>query len=109
MILIRFIAKLKARQARGGAWVQLILNIGIITANIALFKDWFESFGISLRTMLIAGAGGYILGTMFVGYLDERYGVWKYENEYNSRLNPVTMEMLSTLKDITGNEREKRE
>jgi len=89
MDITRFVARFKARQARGGAWVQLLLNIGIITANIKLFESWFESFGISLSTMLAIGVFGYLFGTITIGFLDERYGVWQHENAYNSNLNPV--------------------
>lgn len=100
MKAIRFIARFKARQTRGSAWVQLILNMGIITANIKLFQSWFESFGISLEVMLAFGVLGYLFGTIAIGFLDEQYGVWQHENEYNSNLNPVLRKIQKNQDEI---------
>jgi len=101
-MIIKTIARFKARQTRGGSWVQLFLNMGIITANVALFSDFFESFGIPLSVMLIIGVFGYLFGTVCIGYLDERYGVWQYENEYNSNLNPFMVNIDRKLKEMCG-------
>jgi len=100
MDIPRTFARFKARQSRGGSWVQLFLNIGIITANIALFKHWFESFGISLTTMLAIGAVGYVIITITIGYIDERHGVWQHENEYNSNLNPIMRKIQNSQFEI---------
>jgi hypothetical protein len=97
-----FLARFKARQARGGSWVQFFLNMGIITANIGLFRDYFESYGISLRVMLIIGAFGYLFGTIALGWIDEKYGVWQHENAYNSNLNPVMRKVQENQDKMIG-------
>ena len=100
MALIHFAAKIKARQARGGSWVQFFLNIGIITANVALFQDVYAAYGISLSTMLIVSVVGYLVGTVVIGYFDERYGVWQHENKYNSNLNPAWVGVQSKVEEM---------
>lgn len=100
MDIPRMFARFKARQSRGGSWVQLFLNIGIITANIALFQDWFNQFGISLGEMLVVGAVGYVLLTIAIGFVDEQHGIWQHENEYNSSLNPFMREILDGQREI---------
>jgi hypothetical protein len=81
-------ARIKARQWRGALWVQFIMNIGIITANVALFYDWIEQFGISLRMALFVAVVAYLIGTVVIGYIDEVHGVWQQEQEYIASLNP---------------------
>jgi hypothetical protein len=98
--MIHSLARLKARQTRGGAWVQLFLNIGIITANVKLFESWYTTYGISIQSMLIACTFGYVAGTILIGYIDEKYGIWTSENEYNSQLNPITMGIQNSLSHI---------
>ena len=93
------LARFKARQARGGSWVQLVLNIGIITANIKLFQSWFESWGISLTTALIIAVFGYVFGTICIGSLDERF-LWQEEMEYNSTINPFMRGIKEQLTEL---------
>ena len=100
MKLVKFLAAFKARQTRGGSWIQLILNIGIITANIKLFQESFESFGIPLTTMLVVGIFGYLFGTITLGYIDEKYGIWQHELEYNSNLNPFLRGIQKQLAEL---------
>jgi predicted membrane channel-forming protein YqfA (hemolysin III family) len=100
MSWIARVARFKARQSRGGAWIQMILNIGIITANIALFKNWFESFGVSLGTMLVIGVVAYLLGTVLIGFFDEHYGIWQHENDFNTNLNPFMINLDKKIEEI---------
>jgi len=100
MRVIKTIARFKARQSRGSAWVSLILNMGIITANIALFKDFFEGFGLTLIQMILIGVFSYLFGTIVIGYLDEQYGVWKQENEFNTSLNPFMVNINEKLDEM---------
>lgn len=98
--IITFLARMKARQTRGGSWIQFILNMGIITANIALFSDWLDSVGISTKTALIIAPVGYVVATVVIGYIDEFYGIWQDENEYNSNLNPFLTKLKKQVEDL---------
>ena len=100
MKLVKFLAAFKARQTRGGSWVQLALNLGIITANIKLFQSSFESFGISITTMLVLGIFGYVFGTICIGFLDEKYGIWQHESEFNSNINPFMRGIKEQLTEL---------
>ena len=101
-MITKTLAAFKARQSRGGAWVQIILNMGIITANAALFEEYFRVVGISLSMTIVIGIVGYIGGTIVIGFLDERYGLWRYENEYNSTLNPFQCEIRDAVRKLSG-------
>lgn len=97
---IEFLARMKARQTRGGSWIQFLLNIGVVTANIALFSDWLDSIGIPAKTALIAAPIGYVVATVVIGYIDEFYGIWQDENEYNSKLNPFLTKLKKQVEDL---------
>ncbi len=100
MSLYKLFARLKARQTWGGAWVQLFLNIGIITANIALFSEWFDQHGISTTSLLIVAPAVYVIGTIAIGYFDEQKGIWQHELEFSSNLNPVMRDIQDRLKSL---------
>jgi hypothetical protein len=87
----RTMGVVKAWQTRGSGWIQFVVNTGIITANVALFYDYLLEWGINLqlRTVLAIAVVSYLVVTVVIGYLDERFGVWKHELEYTSSLNPL--------------------
>jgi hypothetical protein len=95
-----FFSKLKAYQARGGAWMQLIMTFGIITANIALFKDSLGTVGLDVTHAIFFAALLYAGGTITIGYLDARYGVWGNELAISSNLNPVIRGISEDVKEI---------
>lgn len=97
--LIRKIAKVKARQTRGGSWVQFIVNIGSFAA---IFKLLFEGSGVSIEMTLLIGAALYFGSTYVLGYIDENYGVWEHENAYNASMNPSTIRILNNISDGDG-------
>jgi hypothetical protein len=97
-----FFGKLKAYQARGGAWMQLIMTFGIVTANIALFKDYLAYYGIDVLHAIVFAGVLYICGTILVGFLDAKYGVWGNELAINSNLNPVIRGISEDVKEIKG-------
>jgi hypothetical protein len=43
---------------------------------------------------------GYLVTTIAIGFIDEFYGVWQQENEYNSNLNPVMRRIQENQKVI---------
>lgn len=107
-MVLKVLAKFKARQTRGGAWVQLFLNMGIITANVALFHTWFESYGLSVGLTIAIGILLYLTVTITLGFFDERHGIWQHENAYNSNLNPVMRKIQANLDLIIENQHEIR-
>jgi hypothetical protein len=95
----RYIGKMKARQTRGGGWMQMLINIGVISANIKLFESVIP---VSIPVAIGIGAVGYVALTVYIGYLDEQYGIWKEEAEYNSStVNPVLKRMDERIERLT--------
>ena len=94
------VARIKARQWRGALWVQFILNIGIITASVALFYDWIEQFGVSLRMALFIAVVVYLVGTVLIGYFDEVHGVWPEEQEHIASLNPFWRDIRDGVNEL---------
>lgn len=94
------IARIKAYQARGGSYMQFILNFGIITANIALFSSWFDSHHIPLQMAIIGGAIAYLFITTLFGYFDKKYGLWSHEMEFNSNINPFMLNLDKKVSKI---------
>jgi hypothetical protein len=95
----QYIGKMKARQTRGGGWMQLAINIGVISANIKLFES---AIPVSLPVAIGIGAIGYVVLTVYIGYLDEQYGIWKEETEYNSsQVNPVLKRIDERIERLT--------
>jgi hypothetical protein len=94
----RYIGKMKARQSRGSGWMQMLINIGVISANIKLFEG---AIPVSLPVALVVGGIGYVVLTVYIGYFDEIYGIWKEETEFNSStVNPVTQRIDQGVKRI---------
>lgn len=93
-------SKIKAYQARGGSWIQVITIFGIVTANIALFKDDLELIGIGVIEAIILAGIIYVLGTIFVGWVDATYGIWGKELAVSSNLNPVINTMSKKVNDV---------
>ena len=104
MLKKRDLAHMKARQARGGSWIQMFLNMGIITANAALFEDYFLSVGIDLPVIIGVGICTYVVGTILIGYLDEKYGVWEDENEFNTNRNPFMRGIRDNVENLKKEE-----
>jgi hypothetical protein len=67
---------------------------GILT--LAIFV---RSYGLPDSTLLFlipAAVGGMWL----VGYLDEKHGIYKMENAFSARINPVFREILDNTREI---------
>lgn len=93
--MIPFLARMKLRQTRGASYFQVIVNIGIITANIRLFVP-----GAGLWVYALAAAG-WLGMTTALGYLDEFYGLWKEELAYGSgAVNPFFLQMSERIESI---------
>jgi len=82
----RKLAAWRMRQSRGAMWLQFLINIGVITANIKLFQETIIYYtGITIDSMIyvyILAVVLYFMASFSIGYIDERYGIWQQENEY---------------------------
>jgi hypothetical protein len=96
----RILSRTKVRQSRGSGWVQIVFNMGIITANVALFEVQFAEIGLSEFQAIALLCSSYIVGTVVIGYLDEKYGIWQFENEFNTNLNPFFRKIREEVEDI---------
>ena len=98
---VRIIARAKLLQSRGGSWVYFITNIGVITANIALFKEHLTWTGLSLTQLLVIGAFAYFALTLGIGVIDEYLGIWKQENDYSAlQLTSYANPMVTKIDEI---------
>ena len=96
----RLLSRIKAYQARGSGYIQIFLSFGIITANIALFKEEIALWGFSVEQAIIISAIIYFGFTVMVGYIDAKHGVWGEELAVSSRLNPVINGMSKKVEEI---------
>lgn len=93
--LLPLLARMKLRQTRGASYFQVLVNLGVITANIRLFLP-----DATIAVYALA-AGLWVAATVGLGYLDEFYGIWKAELAYgSSAVNPFFMEMSRRVERI---------
>lgn len=93
---------IKMRYLRGTTWIQMLLNLGIITANLKLFENFFQNWlGLNITQMVMISIPSYIFLSYLIGALDERYGIWKHENDYQSYVvTPVIRDLANSIKKI---------
>lgn len=99
--LRRLLSRTKVRQSRGGSWIQILFNMGIITANVALFSDQFAKIGLTELQAIAILCPAYIIGTFMLGFMDERYGIWQYEKEFDMSLNPFMRNIRDKVEKIS--------
>lgn len=93
--LCGLLARMKLRQARGGSYFAILINLGVITANIRLFLPTAE-----LWWYIVAGMA-WVIVTAIVGYVDEFHGIWKAEMNYASgAINPFLQNMSDKLDEL---------
>jgi len=72
----KLLARMKVRQTRGASWLQIIINVGIITANVKLFYPEASAYVYAFCAVV------WIFATTAIGFVDEFRGIWKHEQEY---------------------------
>ena len=80
----RKIAQFYVRYGRGEALLNIfveLLKISVYFGALSyVFKDWF---GFSIpKWIMWSGVMGYAVVCYILGYLDEKYGIWKMQNSY---------------------------
>jgi hypothetical protein len=103
LITRRRLTTLKMRYARGSSWIGIILTLGIITANLKLFEPFIVSIlpaWFHMQWLYLIAVPGYFVACYFIGWLDERKGIWKNENSYGWEVTPESMELISSIRMI---------
>ena len=95
IMILPFLARMKLRQTRGSSYFQILVNIGVITANIRLFIPNADIIIYILAAFL------WVIATTVLGYIDEFYGIWKEELSYGSgAVNPFFFQMSERIENI---------
>jgi len=97
--MLELLSKIKAYQARGSGWIQIVMSFGIITANIELFKEYLPA-GVSVPEAIFISGVIYLFGTVFLGWFDARYGIWGREAGVSSMVNVRWREMYEKVNEI---------
>lgn len=94
------IGNVKGYYGRGSNWLQIILNIGIITANIKLFESTINNIGIPISIILITAIIGYPLICITLGKIDDKHGILKEENNFGWLKTPIAMKLVEKVNKI---------
>jgi hypothetical protein len=102
--LLPFLARIKVYYGRGSSWLQIIINLGIITANIKLFESTIIGLGlpVSMTVMYAAAILSYLLASVIIGLLDAKIGVWQPENDMAWVLTPMANNLCNQVNEIHG-------
>lgn len=104
--VLRIFARMRLRLVRGKALLSMFTDMFQYTAYLSIIAF---TFGIELdpQTLLIF-APLVIIAFASVGWIDERVGIWRYENKYSAQnLNPQLAKLdliLKELKELRKNE-----
>lgn len=94
-----FAAKIKVRYVRGTAWLNFIIQFGIISTNIWIFQKWLPEWLPVFWAYWIAFAL-YIVLCYAIGHMDEIWGIWELENTYGTQMSPHTVSLLTHVTNI---------
>ncbi len=100
-----FLVKIKARIGRGQGWLYYIKDIAYVFLTLYFIEDILRKFGLDnpllFRYLYILVPIGYFIACYIIGFLDEKYGIWKMEAVYGSKdLNPYNQEMRDEVHKI---------
>lgn len=97
----RIIAMVRMRYIRGGAWLQAFISMGVIAANAKLYEDFFKVyFGIGVGVAIIVLSVGYVFMCYLIGWVDEKKGIWKHENDYAYEVSPLAYDMSKQIRAL---------
>ncbi len=93
-----FIVKIKARVGRGQGWLYYIKDIAYVFLTLYFVEDILRKFGLDnptvFRYLYVILPIMYFISCYVLGYIDEKYGIWKMEAVYGSKdLNPFMEKM----------------
>ncbi len=92
------VVKTRNRIGRGQGWLYYIKDIAYVFITIYFIEDILRRWGINdpeiFRIMYIIFPILYFISCYIIGFLDEKYGIWKLESIWGSRdLNPFMKEI----------------
>jgi hypothetical protein len=103
LITRRRLTTLKMRYARGSSWIGIILTLGIITANLKLFEPFIVTLlpsWLPMQAVIVGSIPAYFGACYFIGWIDEKKGIWKNENTYGWEVSPESMELINSIRTI---------
>lgn len=103
MDLRMWLAGEKQYFTRGSSYVNIIISILVITANIKLFEGfiipllpgWF-----SVQWLYLIAVVGYPICSRMIGYFDLKQGIWSHENNWMYFASPWSNEILINCRMI---------
>lgn len=85
-----FIAKQNLRFKRGDNWIAML-------RSIVLFALLGKQYGMPDSWIPVI-AVIYLSGGWLIGWIDERFGLWKYENDRAMQITPFMVEIKEGLR-----------
>ena len=103
--MISQLARIKQLFARGQGWLYILKDIALLSLGMWAFQEVLSNAGIQLGDWFIylypILVVGYPVSGIVIGYLDEKYGIWKAENVYGTiEVNPAMKEMYDKINEI---------
>lgn len=98
------LAEWKNLYARGASWIQFLVNLGIITANIKLFEGFIIPLlpdGVNMATIYVACVPVYFFGCYTIGCVDKRWGIWREENDFSAfAVIPMNADIYRMMSEV---------
>lgn len=113
MIDIRmWLAGEKQYFTRGSNYINIIISILVITANIRLFEGFITPLlpdWLAIKWLYVLAVIGYPIGCRMLGYIDKRWGIWSHENNWTFYTSPWSQEILDAARIIIKEHKAKGE
>jgi hypothetical protein len=108
-----FVVKIRARIGRGQGWLYYIKDVAYVSITLYIFEDVLKRFGIDdplvFKYLYILLPIAYFAACYVIGFLDEKYGIWKMEAVYGSKdLNPFMERMDAKLDKLCSAVKKKK-
>jgi hypothetical protein len=104
MTLKKQLGKAKQQYNRGSSWINMPVQvIGIIAILLRLFQDTITASGFPAGYMWLlyaAIAPAYVAGCYVLGAVDDRFGIWRDENDYSWHVTPIAMKLCRKVDAI---------
>lgn len=89
------VVKIRARFGRGQGWLWYVKDLILLFLGLYVVEDVFERFGFDSvfssvsKYLYIVVPVGYFVIAYYIGYMDEKKGIWLKEAIYSTKyLNP---------------------
>ena len=91
----RFLGRMSLRANRGRFFLQFLIFFSTV---MVFLKTYFPQVPFNIAVILTILLG--TIGTVAIGYLDEKKGIWRYELEHSARINPFFYDMNKKIDKI---------